>query len=375
MHAPWTTGRLYLGAVMALFAVGVKSEVVRAQRPTPAEASSGTDVSHLFKTAKQSFVEILADGHMAGSGAFVGKDGYVITAAHVLGRPGRRLVVLSPSLGRVKAELVAVDIGHDLALLKAVPRDGGYPALPVAKVTPKVGTTCYLMGTPLYRHALLLTGKVARQRPGFEFMGNSKNYAEVYYIAGPSPPGTSGGVWLNASGEVVGVQSMLMSVSNSPHGISFVVPPAAIVELLKTKQSASTPSLQLAVEEIWQHIGGFRKKFADDAKGLFVRTSRKNGPAHAAGLKEWELIQSVDGKPVERAEAFLKHVRTKRPGDSVKLVVLSPDAKTPRTVSIPLAELEKSWNAKPAKAPSTNQGKSPLPTTKTTGLNKISSRS
>ena len=103
----------------------------------------------------------------------------------------------------------------------------------------------------------------------------------------------------------------------------------------------------MAVEEIWQHSGNIRKKFSADAAGLFVRTSRPDGPARKAGLKEWELIQSVDGKRVERSEDLLTYIRSKKPGEAVKLSVLAPDSKKPRSVTIPLADLEALWAPKP----------------------------
>jgi serine protease Do len=189
-------------------------------------------------------------------------------------------------------------------------------------------------------------------------MPNSKSYAQVYYIAGPSPPGTSGGAWINTKGELVGVQSMLMSVTNSAHGISFVVPPEAVGELLKNKRTASTPSLGMAVEEIWQHTGGMRKKYGQDAAGLFVRASRKGSPAQKAGLKEWELIQSIDLKQFDRAEDFIDYIRAKKKGESVKLSVLAPGGKKPRSVTMQLGDLETNWTSKqtanktPAKADS-----------------------
>ena len=353
------TAFLALMVVLSIQQAGAQPPTKNTQ-PVPDE--SGT----LYEQIKVAFVEILVDGHMAGSGALVDSKGYVITAAHVLARRGRRIEVLSPVAGRIKAKLVAVDIGHDLALLKLAHRDKLYPALTIAKATPAVGETCHLLGTPLYRHALLLSGKVARRQTGFEFMPQSKSYAEVYYIAGPSPPGTSGGVWVNDRGEVVGVQSMLMSVSNAVHGISFVVPPMAVAKLLATKRSASTCSLGAAVEEIWQHAGDIRKKFPQDARGLFVRSLRKDGPAETAGLKEWDLIQSVDEKPVERMEQLARYIRAKKVGESVKLVVLSPGKDKPRTVTIPLAELEAKWKAKspPAKTDEKPPAKTPATQTR-----------
>ncbi|HYW80974.1 MAG TPA: serine protease, partial [Thermoguttaceae bacterium] len=77
----------------------------------PAETS-------LYEKAKLASVEVLVDDHMDGSGWFVDGQGLLFTAAHVIGRPGRRIEVISPTIGRIEAQVVAVDLGHDLAMLR-----------------------------------------------------------------------------------------------------------------------------------------------------------------------------------------------------------------------------------------------------------------
>ena len=99
-------------------------------------AESALSPARIYEQAKQASVEILVDGHHGGSGCFVSDDGLVLTAAHIPGRPGRLLEVLTPDGGRLKATVAAVDLGHDLILLRVEPREGGYAVLKLAAEVP-----------------------------------------------------------------------------------------------------------------------------------------------------------------------------------------------------------------------------------------------
>ena len=164
-------------------------------------AEPGGDLAapgELYARLKQASIEVLVDDHLNGSGCLIAADGLAITAAHVIGRPGVRVEVLSPVAGRRTAEVVAVDLGHDLALLRAEPRDGGYPFLPVADALPPAGTEVYLLGTPIFRHAVLFRGTVACEEPSFEHL--NPGYVAVTTLAATAPSGTSGGPWVDRQG-------------------------------------------------------------------------------------------------------------------------------------------------------------------------------
>ena len=86
-----------------------------------------------YEEAKAATVEILVNGHLNGSGWIGDAKGLIVTAGHVVESPDRRFEVVSPALGRKEAKLLAVDLGHDLALLSIALRKEGYPALKPAQ--------------------------------------------------------------------------------------------------------------------------------------------------------------------------------------------------------------------------------------------------
>ncbi len=299
----------------------------------------------LYGRAKRASVEVLVDDHLQGTGWFADKSGLVVTVAHMFDRPGRRVEILSPVAGRVEAKVIAVDLGADSALLRVKPREGGYPAFPLAKEIPPPGRDVFLFGTPIYRHGVLLRGAVARNDTTFEYYGDRNLYTEIVHLSGQGPHGVSGGPWMNREGEIVGMQSGVMTNKDAPMGVAFMVPVDAIRRLLQTKRTAETPTLGVAVEETWQQQPDFLKRFPRQTEGLVAKIIQKDGPAARAKLKQWDVITAIDGKKVRMPDELLRYVRTKKPGDSVMLTVLGPDGTGQRKLDVRLGRLEAAWPA------------------------------
>jgi len=295
----------------------------------------------LYSRLKQASIEVLVDDHLNGSGALVSAEGLAITAAHVIGRPGVRVEILSPVAGRRKAEFVAVDLGHDLALLRVEPREGGYPFLPVAQALPPPGDAVYLLGTPIFRHTVMFRGIMACEESSFEHL--NPGYVAVTTLAATVPSGTSGGPWVDRQGALIGVQSGVMSNGGTPVGVAFAGLLGGVRRLLETQQSASTPNLGAAVEETWQQGRDVLDRFPPQVEGLVVKLLQADGPAARGGLKQFDLIVAADGQPVRVPNELLRLVRQKKPGESVTLSVLGPDGTGKRDVAVTLGRLEVGW--------------------------------
>jgi len=306
-----------------------------------AESPEGKPLAEVYREAKRASAEILVEGHLGGSGFFVDAEGLLVTAAHVVAPPTRPIEVLSPAAGRVEADVVAVDLGHDLVLLRAKPRQDGYPVLPLAEKLPPPGEDVFLLGAPIYRHAVLLRGMVARDDTVFAFY--TGHYVEVLHVAATVQNGTSGGPWINRRGQVVGLQSGVISMNSIPIGVAGMVPCTAVRTLLKNRRSAATPTIGAAVEELWQHGGNVLSRFPPRTEGLVFRTIKKDGPADRAGLKEWDAVIAADGEKVRLSGELLRIIRAKQPAEELKLTILGPDGTGTREVAVRLGRLEVGW--------------------------------
>ncbi len=165
-------------------------------------------VADLYERAQRAGVELIVDGHLDGSGVVVSSEGLVLTAAHLV--HGERLEIRSRHLGRHRVAVVAVDVGHDLALLRLPRRTEAYPHLQLAQRSPQPPADVYLYGSPLYRHGVLLRGTLARSSPTYEYQPQRGHYVRVTHVSGSSPVGTSGGPWLDPRGRIIGIQSGLV---------------------------------------------------------------------------------------------------------------------------------------------------------------------
>ena len=270
-----------------------------------------------------------------GSGCVASASGQVLTANHVAPNDNPKLEILSPSLGRHPVTVLARDRGHDLMLLALPKRKEAYPHLAVAAAAPRVGARVWLHGAPVFRHHITLPGTIARADTAFEFYDGA--FREVQYIAGLAPSGTSGGPWVNTRGELIGVQSAVMSIKGAPQGIAYAAPWAAVRALIKNPRTLESTTMQSAVEEIWGQSPATIAKFPKGTRGLVARHVKPKGAAATAGLAEWDIITAIDGKPVQRTDNLMRRIRAKKPGQVIELNVTDRTGKNPRALKVKLA--------------------------------------
>jgi len=317
--------------VLALLAVGAACGCVPRRAAAP-EA--------LYAAVHRASVFVLLNGRHHGSGFFVDAEGLVAAAAHMVKGKTDGFEIVSPVVGRMKAERVAIDLGHDVALLRVPKRDEPYPALPVAERVPPAGSRVFLFGDPVFRHRLLLAGAVAVARPTYDYSPGTGCYTRALFVTGTSPQGTSGGCWVDGRGRVVGVQSGYLNSAKAPAGIAIVAPPDALRALLATRASAETATLGTRIDELWTQPHGFIARFPKGTQGVVTVVPQKDGPVAKAGLNKESLITAIDGRPVAFVDEAMAAIRAKRPGDPVQLEVMDPDKPARRTVTVHLARVK-----------------------------------
>ena len=297
----------------------------------------------IYRRGQQAGVEVLVEGRQSGSGWFASSNGLLVTAAHLFRKPPALVEVISSAGGRWPVAVLAVDRGHDVAVLKAEPRAGGFAVLPLAAQAPEVGEELHQFGAPLFRAGVLQSGKVARADTVFEFYGDQGDYVEIVHVSGMMQGGTSGGPWLNQRGEVVGLQSGLMSLEGKPLGVAYLAPVPAIRALLENPRTAATPTLGLAVDHLWESPVEFIKKLPPRTQGLVGSRLNSGGPAERAGVKKQDVLIAAEAKPLLRISDLLRLVRAKKPGEAFTLTLLHPDNGQTNDCQVVLGRLEEDW--------------------------------
>ena len=298
---------------------------------------NGAGSAKVYAQLKAASVEILVNGRLAGAGSVVDAQGHVLIANHMAPGEGARLEAQSKTLGRHTLKVVARDKAHDLMLLQLPVSKEAYPHFTLARNQPKAGQPVFLFGAPVFRHEVMISGTMARDQATYEFYDGA--FREIYHISAIAPIGTSGGPWVNAKGELIGVQSAAMTVNGAHQGIAYSSPLSSLRKLLNKKKPIQSATMQTGVEELWGQEPGFINKLPKDFGGLVVRQLQGNGVAAKAGLKEWDIIVAIDGQPVKRTDDLMRLIRSRNPGHTVRLKATDREGKNARDLTIKLVAI------------------------------------
>jgi Do/DeqQ family serine protease len=271
-----------------------------------------------------------------GSGVLISADGYVITNSHVIGSQRAEITVAFGDKQEVPAQIIGIDPATDLALVK-VAKTSQPPVRWGDSSHVKVGEWVLAIGSPYQLNQTVTLGIVSalgRTNLGFS------EYEDFIQTDAAINQGNSGGALVNARGELIGINTGILSTSQGGgyQGIGFAIPSnlarRVIDELIKYRQvrrgsigrmQLSPLTTQLASE------AGLR-----DARGAFVNLMERRSPAYQAGLEPGDVIVSFDGQTVEDPHHFLRLVADARIGSTATVVVMRDGRQV--TLQIPVLQ-------------------------------------
>lgn len=353
-----------------------------AQPPPSAGEGRGTELTEdrriaIAESLQRSAV-VVRVGSSGGSGFVASEEGWVVTNAHVVRAGGRAPIQIRYGDGRaVVARLLLLDVHHDLAVLEPAERVT-VPPLPLGDpANVRVGQTVLAYGSPFGLDGTLTQGIVSARR---DLPGPAGPIVGVIQTDATINPGNSGGPLVSSRGEVIGVNTAILSRSGGSHGIGFAVPtsyvqqaladarrrraevaegpaaravegqPIAPERLHAQREAAPTPRVPgeaPALENgpglgpVWLGILG------DDYRGPRVEGVRidhvlPNGPAERAGLRgsrdaapevvrrmglRWggHVIVAVDGHRVRSMLDLKRVLDARRPGQRASLNLTTID--------------------------------------------------
>jgi serine protease Do len=271
-----------------------------------------------------------------GSGVFISEDGFVVTNNHVVENAGR-IRVIGEGQREFDAEVVGTDPGTDLAVIRL---KGGFQELtPVAfgnSDSVRIGDVVLAIGSPFSLNRSVSMGIVSgKSRANFGIV----EYENFIQTDAAINPGNSGGALVNMRGELIGINSAILSSSGGSQGIGFSIPSNMVLEVVEQilrNGRVIRGDLGVAVQRIDQDITDAFN--LTDEKGVIVTHVIKGSPAEKAGIKREDVILQVDGKQVELRNEFRNLIAFTPPGKQIRLQVLRKGKEL--TLNATLTELE-----------------------------------
>jgi Do/DeqQ family serine protease len=273
----------------------------------------------------------------SGSGVTISTDGYIATNNHVV-ENASEIEVIFPDRRAFPARLVGTDPNTDLALLKV-----NATGLPIVKPgnsdNVQVGEWVLAVGYPLSLNTTVTAGIISAKgrsigiinRPGERNFNDPQagNTAIESFLQTDAAinPGNSGGALVNTAGELIGINTAIASQTGSYAGYAFAIPVNLVTKILDDlKKFGSVKRGVMGVS--------FPSPTAEDqylkqqginpatVKGVYITDVQDGSAAQAAGLKEGDIIQSIDGVQLGSSSEFSERIARRRPGDVVKLTYL-----------------------------------------------------
>jgi putative serine protease PepD len=265
-------------------------------------------------------------GNGLGSGVIYDKNGYILTAAHVIDGADQVTVRLSDGT-RLRGEVLGTDTGNDVGVVK-VDRNN-LPAAPLAIDEPlRVGQLAVAIGSPFRLEGSVTAGIVSATN---RILQDPQGSREVIQTDAPINPGNSGGVLADREGRVIGINSAIRSdgASQGNIGIGFAVPidvAARSAQAIVQGKPVQTAYMGVSLNDSTTAGRG----------GALIAEVASGGPAADAGLEVGDLVVEVDGQAVGGSDDLVGRIRDHQPGDKVTLKVVRDGRE--RTVTVTLGE-------------------------------------
>ena len=267
------------------------------------------------------FAEIPQEQVGLGSGVIIRPDGYIVTNNHVIS--GADAIEVTLENDRVyPATLVGTDPATDIALLKIDAEE--LPCIEMGDSDQlRLGDWVLAIGSPYDLRSTITAGIVSakgRSLPNYDGQFRVESFIQTDAAVNP---GNSGGALVNTAGELVGINTSIISLTGSYAGYSFAVPVNIVKKIADDfieYGSVQRAMLGISMSEIDAERAS--KLGLMEVGGIYVEGVRNDGPADKAGIKPGDIVTEINLNPVRNAAALQEQMSKLRPGEQAVVTVL-----------------------------------------------------
>ncbi len=251
-----------------------------------------------------------------GSGFLISTDGYILTNTHVVDEVDEVVVKLNDKR-EFRAKVIGTDARTDVALIKI--NADNLPRVAIGDPNKvRVGEWVLAIGAPFGFENSVTAGIVSAKGRSLP----DENYVPFIQTDVAVNPGNSGGPLFNLKGEVVGVNSQIISQSGGYMGLSFAIPidvAMDVAEQLKSKGKVQRGKLGVLIQEVTSDLA---ESFGlDKPQGALVAEVEPGSPAEKAGVQPSDIILKYDGKPIASSIDLPRLVGATKPGAKAAITV------------------------------------------------------
>jgi serine protease Do len=260
----------------------------------------------------------------SGSGVIFTADGYIVTNNHVVASAERIEVNYNKRV--YPAELIGTDPSTDLAVIKIT--ETNLPAITLGNAkNVQVGEWVIAVGNPFTLASTVTAGIVSAKGRRIGILEDKFPIESFIQTDAAINPGNSGGALVNKSGELVGINTAILSRTGSYTGYAFAVPVDIAKKVFEDLVKYGTVQKAILGANVVEYDYTTAKKYDLDVNvknynGVLVERIEKSGPAIDAGLKLGDIITKVNGMDINSQSAFEEELSYHYPGDKITITYL-----------------------------------------------------